>query len=250
MEELLCGLLKLFLILFLVLDLNPGPCVCQACFLGCNLSMLFPTRIPDESCKFYLRVLFSQLFFSPSGSPRNGDAVGCLVQGSLSGACWRWETWVSCAKLKLPASPPGLWLWLGNFGCQKDNSVFSSFLFPNTKEWLICICFSLEDGTQDLSMPGRCPTSKPHPRTYILAASLVARAWAIVCSLVPCFLRSSMKIILWFETVSYWVTLASPGGIHCVDQSSPEVTVLRAKVCITLAWSSLSHALMAYNACC
>lgn len=91
-----------------------------------------------------------------------------------------------------------------------------------------------------LCMPGRCPTSKPHPRAYILAASLVARAWAIVCSLAPWFLRSAMKIILWFETVSYWVTLASPGGIHCVDQSSPEVTVLRAKVCITLAWSSLS----------
>lgn len=44
-----------------------------------------------------------------------------------------------------------------------------------------------------------------------------------------------MKIILWFETVSYWVTLASLGGIHCVDQSRPEVTVLRPKACITLA---------------
>lgn len=50
-----------------------------------------------------------------------------------------------------------------------------------------------------------------------------------------------MEIILsWFETVSQWVTLASPGGIHCVDQSSPEVTVLGTKVCTTHAWCSLS----------
>lgn len=69
MEELLCGLLKLFSILFLVLGLNPGPCVCQACTSSCNPSMLLATRIPDESWQVLFTCFFPPTYSVPLQAP-------------------------------------------------------------------------------------------------------------------------------------------------------------------------------------
>lgn len=79
-----------FWILFLTPAVKPGLCVCSECWIYSLKLSLWILQDPE----------------------RNGDSLGCSVESSIPGPCWRWETWVPC----LPGSSCSvfaLWVSLG-----------------------------------------------------------------------------------------------------------------------------------------